>query len=139
MLSRRELLSGVAAGGAPGLLGVEAGQDSQALQALTQILENMRAELRAGRTTCAVAICAEVAQLRQLQRTFLESSRKFPNFIEVGIDVWERVHDWQLETRHAARLARQPDGRYALAFGPTTLLLRPDAADDFIGYPYDSL
>ena len=26
-----------------------------------------------------------------------------------------------------------------LAFGPTTLLLKPDATDDFIGYPYDNL
>ena len=87
----------------------------------------------------AAAICQEVAQLRRHQRAFLKSSRKFPNFIEVGIDARERVHDWQLETRQAVGIARQPDGRYTLAFGPTTLLLKPDAADDFIGYPYDNL
>ena len=131
MLSRRELLNGVALGGAPGLLGVEAGQDSQSLREGTRVLENIRDELEAGRTTCAAAICQEVAQLRRHQHAFLKSSRKFPNFIEVGIDVWERVHDWQLETQ-AVGIARQPDGRY-------TLLLKPDAADDFIGYPYGNL
>ncbi len=139
MLSRRELLNGVALGGAPGLLGVEAGQDSQSLHEVTRVLVSIRDELEAGRTTCAASICQEVAQLRRHQRTFLKSSRKFPNFIEVGIDVWERVHDWQLETRQAVGIARQPDGLYTLAFGPTTLLLKPDAADDFIGYPYDNL
>ena len=139
MLFRRELLNGVALGGAPGLLGVEAGQDSQSLREVTRVLENIRDELEAGWTSCAASIYQEVAQLRRHQRAFLKSSRKFPNFIEVGIDVWERVHDWQLETRQAVGIARQPDGRYTLAFGPTTLLLKPDAADDFIGYPYDNL
>jgi len=120
-------------------MSVEAGQDSQSMQGVARVLESIRDELEAGRTTCAVSLCQEVAALRRHQRTFLKSSRKFPNFIEVGIDVWERVHDWQLETRQAVGIARQPDGVYTLAFGPTTLLLKPDAADDFIGYPYDSL
>ena len=55
------------------------------------------------------------------------------------IDVRERGQDWQLETRQTVGIGRQPDGVYTLVFGPTTLLLRPDAADDFIGYPYDSV
>lgn len=53
MLSRRELLSGAALGGAPGLLGVEAGQDSQSLRAVTEVLENIRDELAAGGETPA--------------------------------------------------------------------------------------
>ena len=139
MLSRRELLGGAALGGAPTLMGVEAGQDGQAMQEVARVLENIRDELEAARTTCTVAICQEVVELRGHQRTFLKSSRKFPNFIEVGIDVWERVQDWQLETRQTVGIGRQPDGVYTLAFGPTTLLLKPDAADDFVGYPYDNL
>ncbi|TDI22921.1 MAG: hypothetical protein E2P06_11280 [Acidobacteria bacterium] len=139
MLSRRELLNGAALGGAPVLLGVEAGQNSQALQRVTGLLEDIRDELRVEHATCAVAICPAVGQVRRLQRTFLKSSRKFPDFIEVGIDVWDEVHDWQLETRQAVVIRRQSDGRYTLAFGPTILLLKPEAADDFVGYPYDNL
>ena len=74
-----------------------------------------------------------------LSRRELLSSRKYPDFIEVGIDLWEEVHDWQLETRQAVAIGRQPDGLYTLALGPTTLLLKPEAADDFIGYPYDNV
>jgi len=48
-----------------------------------------------------------------------------------------RVQDWQFETRQAVALDRRPDGRYALAFGPTTLLLRPDGTGDFLGFPFD--
>ncbi|MDP6581316.1 MAG: hypothetical protein QF681_11720 [Vicinamibacterales bacterium] len=139
MLSRRELLSGAALGSAPRLMGGEAGQNTQSLQRANMLLEDIRDELRAEHANCAVALCPAVGQLRRLQRTFLKSSRKFPNFIEVGIAVWEQVHDWQLETRQAVAVARQPDGRYTLAFGQTTLLLKPEAADDFVGYPYDIL
>ena len=74
-----------------------------------------------------------------LSRRELLSSRKYPDFIEVGIDLWEEVHDWQLKTRQAVAIGRQPDGLYTLALGPTTLLLKPEAADDFIGYPYDNV
>jgi len=139
MLSRRELLSGAALGGPPTLMGVEAGQDGQSMQEVARVLEDIRDELEAARTTCSVAICRPVAELRRHQRVFLKSSLKFPNLIEVGIDVRERVQDWQLETRQTVGIGRQPDGVYTLVFGPTTLLLRPDAADDFIGYPYDSV
>ena len=139
MLSRRELLSGAALGGTPTLMGVEAGQDGQSMQEVARVLEDIRDELEAARTTCSVAICRPVAELRRHQRVFLKSSLKFPNLIEVGIDVRERVQDWQLETRQTVGIGRQPDGVYTLVFGPTTLLLRPDAADDFIGYPYDSV
>ena len=139
MLTRRALLSGAALGGAPTWMGAETGQESEGIREVARVLENIRDELEAGRTTCAPPICPEVARLRSQQRTFLKSSRKFPTFIEVGIDVWERVHDWQLETRQPIGIGRQPDGSYTLAFGPTTLLLRPDGSDDFIGYPYDNL
>jgi hypothetical protein len=139
MLSRRELLSGVAFGGAPALRGAEAAQDSAESQRTNRLLEDIRDELRAEHANCAVALCPAVGQLRRLQHTFLKSNRKYPNFIEVGIAVWDEVHDWQLETRQAISMGRQPDGRYTLAFGPTVLRLRPEGSDDFVGYPYDSL
>ncbi len=139
MLSRRDLLSGAAFGGAPGLVGLEAGQDSQELLRTNRLLQDIRNELRADRRNCAVALCPVVVELRRLQHAFLKSTHKFPNFIEVGIDPWEQVHDWQLETRQVVAIGRQPDGRYTLTFGQTTLLLKPEAPDDTIGYPYDDL
>ena len=138
MLSRRELLSAAVIGSAPGVPGVEAGQDTD-LREVTRVLEGIRDELRAERTTCAAAICPGVSQLRRLQRVFLKGNRKYPDFIDVGIELWEEVHDWHLETRQAVAIGRQPDGFYTLAFGPTTLLLKPEAPDDFVGFPYDNL
>ncbi len=139
MLSRRELLSGVALAGAPGVMSGEVMQDSQALQEATRVLQQIRNELRVEHARCTVTLCPAVAQLRGLQHTFLKSTLKYPNFIEVGIAVWEQVHDWLLETRQAVVMGRQPDGQYTLVFGPTMLLLKPEAANDFVGYPYDSL
>jgi hypothetical protein len=137
MLSRRDLLTSAAFGSSSTLAGTGAVQDTQERRRTNELLEDVRDDLREEHARCAVPICAAVGRLRALQRSFLKTDRKFPDFVEVGIDIWERVQDWQLETRQSVALDRRPDGRYTLAFGPTTLLLRPDAADDFLGFPFD--
>ena len=137
MLSRRDLLTSAAFGSSSTPVGAGAAQDSQERRRTNELLADMRDDLRAEHARCAVPICAAVGRLRVLQRSFLKTDRKFPDFVEMGIDIWERVQDWQLESRQAVALDRRPDGRYTLAFGPTTLLLRPDAADDFLGFPFD--
>ena len=136
MLSRRELLSGAALNGATGVSSTEA-QDAEAIRRVAWSLDRIREELLTTRMACAPAICPEVEQIRSHQRAFLKSSQKFPDFIDVGIGTWERVHDWHLHTRQPIMIARRPDARYAMTFGSTILLLRADVRDDFIGFPYD--
>ena len=130
-------IDSAAFGGSSTLAGTVAIQDSQELGRTNELLEDVRDDLRAEQARCAVRICPSVRELRASQRAFLKTDRKFPDFVEVGIDIWERVQDWQLETRQAVAVTRRPDGVYGLAFGPTTLLLRPDGADDFLGFPFD--
>jgi hypothetical protein len=137
MLTRRDLLTSAAFGSRSTLASTTTVQDSQEQRRTNDLLENVRDDLRAEYARCAVPICPAVRRLRALQRSFLKTDRKFPDFVEVGIDIWERVQDWQLETSQSVVLGRRPDGRYALGFGPTTLLLRPDGADDFLGFPFD--
>lgn len=138
MLSRRDLLTNAAFGGSATLGGAAgAVQDSQELRRTNELLQDVRDDLREEHARCAVRICPTVRRLRALQRAFLKTDRKFPDYVEVGIDIWERVQDWQLETRQSVAFARRPDGQYELAFGLTTLLLRPDGAEDFVGFPFD--
>ena len=137
MLSRRELFSGVLLGGAREGAGAGINQDGLSVPEIVRALDGIQEELRMARTTCTPAVCDEVEQIRAHQRTFLRSHQKFPDFIEVGTRIWERVQDWQLGTVQPISIEVQPGGRYSVAFGPTTLLLRPDVREDFIGFPYD--
>ena len=79
-----------------------------------------------------------VTRVRQQQRTWLLSTRKYPDFIEVGLDVWDNVYDWHVAYQQPLNVQRLADGRYAMAFMFTTLLLRSDQNADFVGYAFDA-
>ena len=58
----------------------------------------------------------------------MRSTQKYPDFIEIGIDVWDNIYDWHVVHQQPVNMTRTSDGRYAMVFMFTTLLLRPDQA-----------
>lgn len=81
---------------------------------------------------------AEVAQIRSQQRTFLKANQKFPDYMDVGIDIWERMHDWHVRTQQPVNIIRNNDGHYGMVFGVTTLLLMPQQVGSYISWGYDN-
>lgn len=79
-----------------------------------------------------------VTRVRQQQRTWLLATRKYPDFIEIGLDVWDNVYDWHVAYQQPLSVQRLADGRYGMAFMFTTLLLRSDLNPDFVGYAFDT-
>ena len=79
-----------------------------------------------------------VARIRQQQHTWMRSSQRYPDFIEIGLDVWDNVYDWHVVHQQPINMTRTADGRYAMVFTFTTLLLRPDQAPDFVGFAFDA-
>jgi hypothetical protein len=79
-----------------------------------------------------------VTKVRQQQRTWLLATRKYPDFIEIGLDVWDNVYDWLVVYQQPLSVQRLADGRYGMAFMFTTLLLRSDVTAEFVGYPFDA-
>ena len=79
-----------------------------------------------------------VTKVRQQQRTWLLATRKYPDYLEVGLDVWDNVHDWHVVYQQPMSVQRLTDGRYGMAFMFTTLLLRSDLNPEFVGYPFDA-
>lgn len=79
-----------------------------------------------------------VARIRQQQHTWMRSTQKYPDFIEVGLDIWDNIYDWHVVHQQPLNLTRLSDGRYTLVFMYTTLLLRPDQAPDFVGFAFDA-
>jgi hypothetical protein len=87
--------------------------------------------------TAANAPWSALERIRKHQHDWLKSQQKYPDFIEVGLAVWDGLHDWHVRYQHPMSITRLDDGRYAMAFMFTTVLLRPDMQTDWIGYPFD--
>ena len=79
-----------------------------------------------------------VARIRQQQHTWMRSTQKYPDFIEIGIDVWDNIYDWHVVHQQPVNMTRTSDGRYTMVFMFTTLLLRPDQAADYVGFAFDA-
>ena len=112
-------------------------QSSRADEQTAAALREIRDELRLQRGACSPAACGHVDSIRAQQRTFLKTRGKFPDFIDIGIAVWEALYDWHLQARQKPEVARMPDGRYGMSFMMTTLVLRHDITETYIGIGYD--
>ena len=86
----------------------------------------------------AVDTSPELARIREQQRIFLKANQKFPDFIEVGIGVWENVVDWHIRHQQPLSLSRSAEGRYIMAVAFTTLILRPELSENYVGIGMDS-
>jgi len=79
-----------------------------------------------------------VALIRQQQRTYIRAHDKYPDFIEVGLGVWEEVYDWHVRYQQPITASRLADGRYIIGFMFTSLILRPDQAPEYVGFGFDT-
>ena len=104
----------------------------QATQDIVNSLKDIRAAIAADMSF------AEIAPVRAKQLDYLKANGKFPDFIDVGSDVWYAVHDWHIRLQQALVFGRDPVGRYTLMLGFTALVLRPEAVVTFISTPYDN-
>ena len=80
----------------------------------------------------------EIAGVRQKQVDYLKATNKFPDYIDVGLDVWFAVHDWHVKHLQQPVLGRDSNGRYTITVMGTQLIMRPDLVPSFISAPYDS-
>ena len=80
----------------------------------------------------------ELARVRDQQHVFLKANQKFPDYIEVGVAVWESVVDWHIRHQQPLAVSRSVEGRYIMAVGFTTLILRPELSDHYVGPGMDA-
>ena len=99
---------------------------------IVQAIRSIRTELEQQRSF------PEIQQIRDAQKQFLRANSKFPDFIEVGTDIWLRVYDWHVRWQLPVTLGRDPAGRYTLTLLGTSVIMRTDAQADFVGLPYDN-
>jgi hypothetical protein len=80
---------------------------------------------------------AELADIRLAQRTYLKANAKYPEFIEIGVGVWDRMYDWHVRNQVSPIITRRDDGRYTMVFMFTTLVLRSELMDNYVGFGFD--
>ena len=143
MVGRRDVLSSSLLAGLTGAVATAATVDAaepaaaeDTSQAAAAAVDRLRSTFE--RHTTRAAIVGAVGQIRQQQRVLIRAHHKYPDFIEVGLGVWEEVYDWHVRYQQPINAARLADGRYVLSFMFTNLILRPDQATEFVGFGFDN-
>jgi hypothetical protein len=101
-------------------------------------LREIASQIGRYRDTVVSMLGAEVEAIREQQRVFLKSTGKYPDYIEVGLSVWERLYDWHVRWQQPLTITRQPDGQYAMTFMLSTLVLKPNMQANYVGPGYDN-
>lgn len=144
MVARREVVGGSLLAGLTAMVMPASGSAAQDRQRegnteeIVKALDRLRQTLEQQGGACELGPCATIAAIRNQQKTFIRANRKYPDFIDAGIDAWEAVYDWHVKNRQELRLSRLADGRYGLMFMFTTIVLREDQVPGFVGWGYDA-
>ena len=131
MLDRRELLT--LGGFLGGMGGTGAGQTSD-----RYALDTVNALKAIGTAITQQQSFDAINPLRERQTTYLKANNKFPDFIDISVEVWTAVYDWHVRMQQPLVVGRDALGRYTMMLGFTALVLRPDVAPNFISTPYDN-
>ena len=135
MLSRRDLIfSGAFASSLRPADALQPSSQGGSDAAIEKALHEVRDALKDLRRA---APSAEVAEIRDKQRTHFRANQKFPDFIDIGIRVWERLADWHVDNHLPLKVDRAADGRMQMELMFTTLVLKSDMSETQIGVPYD--
>jgi hypothetical protein len=134
MLSRRELITG---GAAVHVTGADVAMaqrgsdddDGRELRSIRDVLDAIRSD--------HLIASPVVNQIRERQRTFLRLNQRFPQRIDVGIRVWERMQDWHISNLRPLTIQRAADGHWQMDFLMTVLVLKLELQDNEVGMAYD--
>jgi len=147
MISRREVVTGGVLGSLSASALAEAGQGratNRDSEGVANELANIKDELSKikdvlddGLRKSSLAHDAAISRLRDTFQVFLKANGKFPEFCEIGSDVFYTVYDWHVKHQQQINIMRLGESRMAIQFMFTQLVLRWEQNGNFIGIPYD--
>ena len=141
MISRRHVLGGSTLGGLVASLSPRAEpdaaaamqkDDAAAIEDVARTLKDLNTELR--RQNGFWELDAVRAPIHQ----FLRNAGKFPDFLEVGTDIWQQIYDWHVRHLQPFTVGRTPEGRYTIVLLATLCVMRTELPANYIGTPYDN-
>jgi hypothetical protein len=144
MVERRAVVGGGLVAGLTALMGESSAAAAPAPvvtddgQAISGSIDQLKKTIDGQFDQSYTSLWRGIVRIRAQQRQWLRSTQKYPDFLEIGLDVWESVHDWHAAHQQPLSMGRAADGRYTMVFMFTTLVLRPEQAPDYIGFPFDA-
>jgi hypothetical protein len=132
-MERRDVVGGGLVAGIASLLAANGAEAGQGDGSVASAIESLRRTIEISQS----APWVRVEQVRAQQRAWMRTAQKFPDFIEIGIGVWEGLVDWHVRFQQPLETSRAADGRYLMSFMDTTLILRPDMDVNYVGPAFD--
>jgi hypothetical protein len=80
----------------------------------------------------------EIGLVRDQIKAFLRLYGKYPNFIEVGTDVWHQVYDWHIRYQQPVTIGRDAEGRYTILLFSSQVIMRTELPANYLGQAYDN-
>ena len=142
MISRREVVTaGVLGSFAASAAPADAAQNNDAavkaaLSAIEDQLKEMNTTLDRGLVGPGVGAGA-IGRIRERLTTHLRSAGKFPDFMEVGTNLFYDVYDWHVRHAQQIQITRIADQRFAIQFMFTQLIVRWEQDANYLGVPFD--
>jgi hypothetical protein len=139
MVTRREVLTGGVAGSlAGGLVGeVAFEQNAAQLNEIAGNIDELKTMLERSIDGPSVLANMFLGEIRKGMIAFLKANQHFPDFIDIGINVFLAMYDWHIRNQQQLIVTRGIENRYTMQFMFSMLVLRPEVDGNFIGFPYD--
>jgi hypothetical protein len=141
MISRREVVTAGVIGtlaGAPAVAAEQQG-DPAAVKALSDIhnqLQTIRSVLENGLRGPGLS-GGLIGPLRDRFTTHMRSAGKFPDFMEIGTEVFYDVYDWHVRYNQQIQITRIAEQRFSIQFMFTQLIVRWEQDPRYLGVPFD--
>ena len=141
MISRREVVTAgvlgtLATGAAEASHGQSDAQLSASVRSLEDKLNELKVSLEQGLRGNSMNY-GHVGQVKTVIQKYAKVSGKFPDWCEVGLDVFYDVYDWHVRHQQQIQITRIADQRMAIQFMFTQLILRWENVETYVGTPYD--
>jgi hypothetical protein len=143
MISRREVVAAGMLGTLAAATPAEAAsaQDEAAVLArgfseLNQHLRSISSALEFGQRGPGT-VSGTLQQVRERFTTHLRSAGKFPDFMDIGIDVFYDVYDWHVRNNQQIQITRISEQRFSIQWMFTQLIVRFEQDPRYLGVPFD--
>jgi len=144
MISRREVVTAGVLGSLTGsAVTAEASQNDQDEAQMRAILNRMVSEMQRMNTTLGQGLvgpgldAGPIADIRARFTVHVRSAGKFPDFLEIGTNLFYAVYDWHVRHGQQIQITRIAEQRFAIQFMFTQLIVRWEQDLNFIGVPFD--
>jgi hypothetical protein len=108
---------------------------AQALRDISQELGEIRRLLRDGLIGPSLGD-GVVVEIRRQFGLFLRANQKYPDFCDIGPNVFTELYDWHVRHRQPLEITRT-DNRLTIRFMFTGMVLRPEQDPNYVGIPFD--